>query len=235
MDPGSRVGNAHRLTRARSLICKHTQGRVDWDLREAGKEKKCSCTEECWDQERKGIKHTQTDQMIISWICVLNCRTICLSPRFSASQAFFFFALMLATLHPLKDRSMSLAASGRSSVSIGPQPEVKCSILTFMRIVVFEKWLSGAAAINDSALLWGNVSGGKEKKRDWEECDGAWTVLDGSVDVWAAAAFVAIFCHLCTWEEGASRNMAGTHSTVCRFSHWTSLTEEMSFPVFWFL
>lgn len=74
-------------------------------------------------------------------------------PRFSASQAFFFFALMLATLHPLKDRSMSLAASGRSSVSIGPQPEVKCSILTFMRIVVFEKWLSGAAAINDSALL----------------------------------------------------------------------------------
>lgn len=90
MDPGSRVGNAHRLTRARSLIRKHTQGRVDWDLREAGKEKKCSCTEECRDQERKGIKHTQTDQMIISWICVLNCRTICLSPRFSASQAFFF-------------------------------------------------------------------------------------------------------------------------------------------------
>lgn len=74
-------------------------------------------------------------------------------PPLLCFTSFFFFALMLATLHPLKDRSMSLAASGRSSVSIGPQPEVKCSILTFMRIVVFEKWLSGAAAINDSALL----------------------------------------------------------------------------------
>ena len=32
-----------------------------------------------------------------------------------------------------------------------------------MRIVISEKWLSGAAAINDAALLWGNVSGRRRK------------------------------------------------------------------------